>query len=221
MPGSVSDPELAWGGFGFRVALLDGPQAVRGFTRYLGRYQQLHQPPETAEEKNDLYVEALAGGARRDLGCVSDTLHWRISDSLRQRMKQLYGAQNPDCQDRDHDGFTPLKGDCDDRRATVHPGAVERVNHVDDDCDGRIDETALREPAGGDFTTPQQLALPAEISATAGVSDTDEYRFHLKSPGRVRFETCTQIGEYVEIDLFDGTGAQVQRLSPFGEDARR
>jgi hypothetical protein len=208
-------PELALGGFGLRLALLEGPQVVRGFMRFLGQYQASHQPPETPEDKNDLYVEAWAGGARRNMGCVVDSLHWRISDSLRQRMRQLYGALNPDCQDLDHDGFTPVQGDCNNRQAAVHPGAVERANHVDDDCDGRIDETVWREPAG-DFAAPQQLTLPAEIAATAGNADIDYYRFHLNAPGRVRFGLCSQIGDFVELGVLDGTGAQVFGLSPFG-----
>ncbi|HWA72031.1 MAG TPA: MopE-related protein [Polyangiaceae bacterium] len=37
-------------------------------------------------------------------------------------------------------GYTPLSGDCNDRDATVHPGAPEVCDLVDDNCDGRIDE---------------------------------------------------------------------------------
>src|SRR5262249_52741606 len=40
--------------------------------------------------------------------------------------------------DRDGDGV-PTGEDCDDTRADVHPGAVERCNGVDDDCDGLVD----------------------------------------------------------------------------------
>ncbi len=205
-------PELAWGGFGFRIALLDGPQAIRGFMRFLARYQQSNPPGDTPEEKNDLYVEALAAGTRHNLSCVVDSLHWRISDSLRQRLRQLYGAQNPDCQDGDHDGFTRLQGDCDPQRATVHPGAVERANRIDDDCDGRVDEAALREPAGGDFTSPRQLTLPGDVQATAGGGDVDEFRFQLASPREVSFELCAEPGGFVELFLYDSAGAQAGYL---------
>jgi hypothetical protein len=54
--------------------------------------------------------------------------------------------------DNDHDGFVSTAccnpdatgmlvcgTDCDDTRMTVHPGAVEACNGVDDDCDGVID----------------------------------------------------------------------------------
>ena len=41
--------------------------------------------------------------------------------------------------DADGDG-TPSANDCDDADASVHPGAEEACNGVDDDCDGEIDE---------------------------------------------------------------------------------
>jgi len=57
--------------------------------------------------------------------------------------------------DNDHDGYgttsrclcepsglytAPEGGDCKDSNASVHPGAIEACNSVDDDCDGQIDE---------------------------------------------------------------------------------
>jgi hypothetical protein len=37
-------------------------------------------------------------------------------------------------------GWTLVGGDCDDGRATTRPGADERCNNRDDDCDGAVDE---------------------------------------------------------------------------------
>ncbi len=37
------------------------------------------------------------------------------------------------------EGYAPIAGDCDDDDDTVHPGAEERCNGLDDDCDGRPD----------------------------------------------------------------------------------
>ncbi len=43
--------------------------------------------------------------------------------------------------DNDGDGITENGGDCDDRAATVYPGAEERCdNGADDNCDGDVDE---------------------------------------------------------------------------------
>lgn len=39
-----------------------------------------------------------------------------------------------------------VTGDCDDERADVHPAAVETCNGVDDNCDGRVDESFTEGP---------------------------------------------------------------------------
>ena len=49
------------------------------------------------------------------------------------------------CTDADLDGFFAISGcggavDCDDANASVHPGATEVCNGIDDDCDGQVDE---------------------------------------------------------------------------------
>lgn len=202
--------ELAWAGFGFKLALLDGPQAVRGFMAFLRQHRKSHRPAATPEEKNDLYVEALAAGARRDLSCVADAWRWPVSDRLRNRMHRLYRTANPDCEDRDLDGSTPLQGDCNDRRATIRPGAAERLQGIDDDCDGRVDETVLNEPAGGDFAALPELTLPAEIVATASDSDTDLFLIHVPWPGRVSVEFCSPAAG--SLALSDEAGAYLEPL---------
>jgi len=42
--------------------------------------------------------------------------------------------------DLDEDGFSACDGDCDDDNASVYPGAEERCDDLDNDCDGAIDE---------------------------------------------------------------------------------
>jgi len=41
------------------------------------------------------------------------------------------------------DGYTDIAGDCDDASDAVHPGATERCDDADEDCDGTIDEEAV------------------------------------------------------------------------------
>jgi hypothetical protein len=61
------------------------------------------------------------------------------------------GAVGCLCSDGDGDGFADCSsgacdpsglpcGDCDDSTAAVHPGAAEICDHIDDDCDGTVDE---------------------------------------------------------------------------------
>jgi len=44
--------------------------------------------------------------------------------------------------DDDHDGYSEDDGDCDDGDPLAYPGAAERCNNFDDDCDGYIDVVA-------------------------------------------------------------------------------
>lgn len=212
-------PEFAWGGFGLRVALRYGPQTVLGFTSFLRQTAESQSPPNTPEEKNDLYIEALAAGAHRDLGCVADALHWHVSDSLRQRMLQLYGP-NPDCRDRDHDGFSPIQGDCNDSSALVHPGAVERPNHGDDNCNGVVDETIRRYPGGAGFTAPP-VTLPTEILSTSSETSVDLFNVHLRSAGRVQLSLCTPLGAYTGLGLLNPAFERLGTLYSVGECTRQ
>ena len=41
--------------------------------------------------------------------------------------------------DQDGDGYVYAE-DCDDTNASIHPGAAEQCNIIDDDCDGTVDE---------------------------------------------------------------------------------
>ncbi|MFZ5364787.1 MAG: putative metal-binding motif-containing protein [Patescibacteria group bacterium] len=57
--------------------------------------------------------------------------------------------------DDDGDGFT-ASTDCDDHNNTIYPGAAERCDGLDNDCDGDVDEGCLN-PDAGDIT-------PAEVA---------------------------------------------------------
>jgi len=59
-------------------------------------------------------------------------------------------SEGPVCTDVDHDGYFAegascgTAADCDDTDASVHPGAIETCDNVDNNCDGSIDEDLTR-----------------------------------------------------------------------------
>jgi len=55
--------------------------------------------------------------------------------------------------DNDGDGYTTEEGDCDDNHSDTYPGAPETADHIDNDCDGLVDEgTDYYDDDGDGFT---------------------------------------------------------------------
>jgi len=79
----------------------------------------------------------------------------------------LSGPMLPDPNDHDHDGATPAQGDCNDEDASIGPMALELAgNHIDDDCDGMIDE-----PVSGCDTGIAGQKDPAALVAAIGLCE--------------------------------------------------
>jgi streptogramin lyase len=66
--------------------------------------------------------------------------------------------------DRDGDGVTTCRGDCDDANASVFPGSMESCDGLDQDCDARSDEGVLSEC--GDCRPCQIVTLPDEVGTS-------------------------------------------------------
>ena len=66
--------------------------------------------------------------------------------------------------DLDGDGYTLCSGDCDDASASVHPGAAELCDGVDNDCDGTADGGEA--PAGQPVLTLRAAVSGAELDWT-------------------------------------------------------
>jgi hypothetical protein len=79
-------------------------------------------PDAPAEAAADVALEASAPDATRDVAATD---------------------ARPNCADVDGDGYGVGAGclgtDCDDAKAEIHPGAMERCNGVDENCDGDAD----------------------------------------------------------------------------------
>lgn len=48
----------------------------------------------------------------------------------------LAGQSQCPCEDKDRDGYCVEDGDCDDTNASIHPGAPEVCDGIDNNCDG-------------------------------------------------------------------------------------
>jgi Putative metal-binding motif len=48
-----------------------------------------------------------------------------------------------DCTDSDGDGYPSCEGDCNDLDPTIHPGAPETCDGIDNDCNGIVDDSPL------------------------------------------------------------------------------
>ncbi len=182
----------AWGGIMLRYARLHGPTAVRRVFDHFKAYKAANVPPLSPDDKNDLFVEALAYGANANVACEMDAWHWSMSSAARTRLGQKYSAQNPMCADADADGYSRAGGDYNDNSKAVHPGAVETRNGVDDDCNDIVDDVLTAEPAAGDFPNPQSLGFPAAVSGRiTGTTDGDAFTISLTAPRKVVFKLCS------------------------------
>jgi len=63
-----------------------------------------------------------------------------ISSDDHQSKLDAIDEGDPENSDADGDGFTTADGDCNDDDAEIYPGADERCDEVDNDCDDEIDE---------------------------------------------------------------------------------
>ncbi len=101
--------------------------------------------------------------------------------------------------DVDHDGYYDARcglgaDDCDDTRADVHPGAIEKCDWVDNNCNGSVDENAWVAsgvPAAVASTPyyplvggPQAVALDGEVKVVVPgwgtTGSVDAYRLDLR-----------------------------------------
>jgi hypothetical protein len=91
--------------------------------------------------------------------------------------------------DDDGDGTSEVEGDCDDTDLTVHPGAEDLCNGVDDDCDDAVDEDAAPdgyEPNDAEPSSIGRLDDDPELSVVAtlsGEADVDRYAFSFADSG--------------------------------------
>lgn len=215
-------PNDVWAGFLLTYAKFHGPAALKGATGYLKGYKADHPSPTgTADEDNDLLIEALARGANENVAGDADWLRWKVSDTERAGLASRFPTPSPYSLDRDGDTFTPLGGDTDDSDAGVHPGAAEVQNGKDDDCNGLVDEQVVSEP--GDFPSfaweqTATLSVPARlVGSHNSAQDLDAVRLDVPAPRFVRFTLKTAPQSNVTLDIRHQSGqGQITQVSGSG-----
>ncbi|MEA2625597.1 MAG: hypothetical protein QOD06_1642 [Candidatus Binatota bacterium] len=203
---TVGSANAIWAAVTQRVAQLHGVEAIRRSMAFLREYAGGGGSESDAEAIEDLHVEALAAGVGRNLSCYADAWKWQASTALRQRMAERYGSVNPDCEDRDGDGTSPLAGDCDDAEPTVHPGAAETRNGVDDDCNLAVDDLAIVETDGDGAAGSAAIPFQATGKIT-DAGDRDAFELQGGAAAAVRFRFCSRstFAGYLSLASADGS----------------
>lgn len=183
-PGSVCESERVFAnkvfaGLFLRYERLHGRAALARAFDFYRQYALTHSLAaaafDTPEFKTDLLAEALSYGIGADASPELEAWFWPVSEEARRKLRLAYPQPNPFVADSDGDGWTPLRGDRDDRDPTVHPGAVETANGKDDDCNGYVDD--ILRTAGTTLFTP-----PARLTGRLQFEQSHSYRFESEGP---------------------------------------
>ena len=114
-----------------------------------------------------------------------------------------------DATDADGDGFFGDE-DCSDGDASVHPGAVELCNGIDDNCDGEVDEgvtdvfwtDADGDGYGDSATRTEACSAPAGTVTNDTDCDDDDITVH---PAAV--EACNEVDDNCDGSVDEGLGS--------------
>ena len=129
--------------------------------------------------------------------------------------------------DVDGDGFVPADGDCDDEEDDAYPGASERADRLDNDCDGTVDEgTSFGDDDSDGYSEAEGDCDDADPDISPGAAevlndiddDCNGYADELSLDGAARVEpvdTRTQFGAAVSAGDFDGDGLTDFAVSAF------
>jgi hypothetical protein len=127
----------------------------------------------------------------------------------------------PVCVDEDGDGYgadCPAGPDCDDANPEVAPGAVERCNHIDDDCDDATDESFV---GVGDicFAGIGTCSRPGMLTCT----EAGDGLFCDAALGDVTPEICNALDDDCDGDADEGVAACCRpgEIRPCGIDRGR
>ncbi|MFH1464050.1 MAG: putative metal-binding motif-containing protein [Pseudomonadota bacterium] len=121
-----------------------------GYGSHAGSVEACSQPDGYADNADDCddHDDAIYPGAREvcdgeDNDCDGTIDEGAMTTWYADHDRDGYGDDGTTQEACDRPtGYVAEGGDCDDDDASVNPGATERCNGIDDDCDGRVDNNA-------------------------------------------------------------------------------
>lgn len=117
--------------FGDALERLSGPAVAREMVTLASELRLVIGSAVAADTRRGTTIE--------DVRAATDELLWTLEQQPGWIAANL-ACTNPSEVDADGDGFSVCLDDCDDDHDDVYPGAKERCNLRDDDCDGVLDD---------------------------------------------------------------------------------
>ncbi len=162
-----SEASLSWGKHGD-----PGPQGDPGLQGDPGPQGLQGEPGEAGAPGDPGNLTSLAqlNGLACTVATITGTLMVDARNGAVSFSCVLEDATSPSTADGDGYSALPLGNDCNDTDPLIHPGAPERDNLVDDDCDGLVDEglfTGLAfAPGGAQFGSGQSISFTLRNNGT-------------------------------------------------------
>jgi hypothetical protein len=129
----------------------------------------------------------------------------------------------PEEVDEDGDGYSAAEGDCADQDPARHPDQEDACDHVDQDCDGEVDEDAAddEDPVLGTLGTDAPLSVEGSLY---GDGDSDSYTVEVTDDGWWIFEVAVELegipeGAIYELVITQEGDEERVLYSDYGGDA--
>ena len=191
--------DLAWGDLG--LAGVTGYRIYRDGDPIAESTSPAYSDPDLSPNTQYCYTISALDGFGYESGQSDPVCQTTSETSIWYRDGDEDGYGNPADSTQaasQPEGYVPDNTDCNDASASVHPGATETCNAVDDNCDGTLDEgvqnTYYSDSDGdgfGDTSNPTQACAAPE----GYVADNTDCRDNNASVHPGATETCNQIDD--------------------------
>lgn len=191
----AAEPSLAWSGGEYSVSWTDHRDG--NYEIYFSRINRDGNPVES----NFRFTNNVSNSGVSSI--VWDGSRYAIAweDDQDANYEIYFGRLGCNCVDGDADTYTSCN-DCNDSNASIHPGAAESCNFVDDDCDGTVDEGFDADSDG--WTTCAGDCNDSDYSINPGAPDVCNDSIDNNCDGTVDNKDSDHDG-YVDDDCINGT----------------